>query len=406
MTQFEIDQIKMLAKAFAPDQTRKEIMRIRGVSYSQAKRDYNKVFGQASGKAPKKTVAAAFNGGDSTKVVESKDPEVKTVEDLIARAKIDMTEWTVRKVTSNMYAGNFQIKAEFERKRDEKGIALLTKLFEDKAKEHAPKQFIYKGPVTQNGKLLVLNLQDAHFGKLCWAKETGDRDYDLKISKENYENAVYELIGKVPKDDVTKVLFILGSDLLHFDTEQTTTTGGTRLDSDTRWPKMYDETCALITKIIENISQSFEVEVMVVPGNHGRLSEYCLGSYVKAWFRLNKNVHVNNDPLDRKYFGFGTNLIGFAHGDDAKMADLPLTMMRENQSTVSSYTQMFFLTGHIHTDKMLEFKGVKVFVAPALCPPDKWHSKNGYVGNIQTSQAILFDSQSGLDAIYYSTPVN
>jgi len=119
--------------------------------------------------------------------------------------------------------------------------------------------------------------------------------------------------------------------MFHVDTPSNTTTAGTKLDADTRWAKAYTEGCDLISKCIEKIASQFEVEVKVVSGNHDETKCFYMGSYLTAWFKNHKNVHIDNEPTRRKYFGFGKNLIGFTHGNDAKLEDLPLILMRENQ---------------------------------------------------------------------------
>ena len=44
----------------------------------------------------------------------------------------------------------------------------------------------------------------------------------------------------------------------------------------------------------------------------------------KAWFRKAKDVTFDVTVAHRKYYQYGTSLIGIEHGDGAKMDNLPL----------------------------------------------------------------------------------
>jgi len=431
--QDKVKHIKELAKNVDSTTVRKEIGKIWGLKKTARNNKWRKIFGggyqigiDKAKKGEKDFSATSVVGGDgkvykmegikNTKfsapkvevkgdkaVVDVKNSKViYTLDELIEVCGINMDEWSVSRFTANSYGDNFQAKAEFVKKKDEKHVQKLLEQFIEEADNFSPSNFVYSRP-KENGKLYILNLQDTHLGKLAANSETNWGSFDLNIAKKVYKEAVDDLLKNAPTEEIETVMLICGSDLLHFDTESVTTTSGTRLDSDSRWSKVYNEGCQMITEVVEKLASQFKVEVMVVCGNHSRLSEYALGSYVKAFFRHHENVKVNNEPLDRKYFGFGKNLIGFTHSENTKIQDLPLIMMRECQSEVSKYEQFTFLTGHRHTDKLTDHKGVRVLVCPALCPPDKFHSANGYIGNVQSAQGLLF-SDWGLQQIIYSKP--
>lgn len=325
---------------------------------------------------------------------------IQTLAELIAAAEVDLEVWEVVKSSVGVWKGDWSVKAEFKRRVDEKTVESLLAGFEENAKKLAPKSFKYNKP-KENGKLYILNLQDWHGGKIAKSSETGWGDYNLEIAKEVYKDAVDELISSAPVNEIETVMLVCGSDLIHFENEQVTTTKGTRLEGDCSWHFLYNEVCAMITDVVQKLATQFKVEVMIVCGNHARLTEYALGSYVKAFFRNHENVNVDNRPLNRKYFGFEKTLICFTHTDGIKLADLPLIMMRENQKEVSNYEQFFVLGGHTHTEKLLDIKGVRVMICPALCPPDKYHVDAGYVGNVQAGQGLLF-ANWGLQQIIYS----
>jgi hypothetical protein len=141
---------------------------------------------------------------------------------------------------------------------------------------------------------------------------------------------------------------------------------------------------------------------VAIAGNHDSTTSFFVGKYVDAWFRNHPNVEVDSSPRSRKYYGYGETLIALDHGNNTKLKDLPLTVMRENQSTISQYRFTEVLTGHRHIEASEDIKGIIVRTAPALCPPDSWHSQHAYIGTIRRSQGLLYRRQGGLECIYYS----
>jgi hypothetical protein len=49
-----------------------------------------------------------------------------------------------------------------------------------------------------------------------------------------------------------------------------------------------------------------------------------------------------------------------------------------------------------HQRKMIEMHGVAVRIMPTLCAPDDWHVENLFVGNIRSSESILWSREQGV----------
>jgi hypothetical protein len=62
--------------------------------------------------------------------------------------------------------------------------------------------------------------------------------------------------------------------------------------------------------------------------------------------------------------------------------------------------------GHIHQTKVIEKNGVRVRILPALCPPDAWHAEKGYVGNLRSTEALVWDKDKGLQATVVYTDMD
>lgn len=357
-----------------------------------------------------KTANAKWSETDTEAEATFSTDRPSSLEEVLEHVDFDRKVWRVKmfSVGGPNKAGEYNWRLSFERLSKDLAIDAdkLLASFVDAAKANRkPVSFPIAKPSKDKG-LLVINSHDAHLGKLCWRLETLWADYDSNITKRLYRESLNELLSKAPMDKIDTILLVVGSDLLHYDSTRTETTRGTRQDADTRWAKMYDEACRLLSEVIEELAVSgYKIEVMVVNGNHASLSEYCLGSYLVAWFHDYPNVTVHNRPSKRKYYGYGKTLFGFVH-DAGNLKDIPMVMVRENQSTISNYKHFEILSGDKHHERMIDEQGFKVRIAPALCPPDAWHSENNYVGSVRQSQALYYSKENGLEAIYYSKPLD
>lgn len=328
----------------------------------------------------------------------------QTLDEVISLCKVDTTQWESKGFTVTRRANGFGWSARFNKKKKPIDIDSLVETFAARANDYSPIKWGGKS-VTPSKKadcLYVLNLQDQHLGKLAYNAEVGGGDWDIKIAERTYRETVEELISKVPQDRVEEVVVIIGSDMLQVDTDRSTTTAGTYVDSDSRLSKVFDTAAKMLTDVIEGLALRFKVRAVVVPGNHDQSTSHFLGQYVKAWFRGHPNVTVDASPRSRKYIGYGSTLVAFDHGDSTNIKDLPLVVMRENQSTIGQYKYVEVLCGHLHSEHSQDTKGIVVRVAPALCAPDRWHGANGYIGAMRRSQGLLYSKVDGLEAIYYS----
>lgn len=393
---------------------------------------------------PPKTRGASISISGDVGEATLTDDNPRTVEELLKACKVDLDVWEVEKHTVNKWEvamrepattvggrGNdaeinesetgfksaiwtrkshvpirvplYQVKVWLRRKVEASTLNKMLEQFTTKASKFAPRTFIYEKP--KKGKAdccYVLNGHDVHIAKLAWGPSTGGADWDIKIARETDDAAVEDLMFKVPSERVEEVVVIVGSDMLQIDNDKSTTTAGTYVDSDSRLAKAFEAAGDMLTSRIEKLASRFKVKVVVIPGNHDSTVSLFLGKYVEAWFRNHPNVEVDSSPKSRKYHAYGKNLIGFDHGSNTKLNDLPLIMMRENQATISGFKHFEVLTGDKHHEFVNDIKGIRVRIAPALCPPDKWHADKGYIGSIRQSQGLLYQRDNGLEAIYYS----
>ena len=327
---------------------------------------------------------------------------VKTLEDLVALAKIDLNEWEAVKNSVGTYNSKVSFKAEFKKRELKQDFEEILNHFKEESAKHAPLSF--NAPKqSKTEKLLVFNLCDLHANKRSNNKETGHEDYNLGIAVRMFEETVENLLAKsLEYTDFSKILFIAGNDLFNADGISGQTTGFTQQDNDKSWFEGYKTVCKLITDSIEKLASVASVDVIVCPGNHDTQSCFTLGEYLTAWFKNNDDVNVFNDPKPRKYYRYFSNLFCITHGNEEKPGDLPLTMAAESKDWSDCLNREVWL-GHTHQLKIFEDKGVVVRTFPSLSASDLWHSKKAYVGNHRVGQALIYNKE-GLDAMFQYKP--
>lgn len=346
---------------------------------------------------------------------------IHTLEQLIEFCQVDLSIWEVERFVCNKWEMGYttgpnddkrseveplyQIKAFLKRKVNvalakEEIQSLLTL-----AKESAPKPSSVNKPKNPEGGMLEINLADHHFGKMAWGLETLNSNYDVKIATKLFNRALDALLDRSPFSTYKEIWFVVGNDILNSDDTSGRTTAGTPVESDVRHEKTYVTVRTLLVQAIEHKLRQLakKVRVIVVPGNHDRNSMWHLGDSLELYFSKYDDVEVDNRPSSRKYHVYGNTLIGYAHGDKAKGKNLPLLMAAEAREDFGRTLFHEWHTGHKHQTRTEEFNGIRVRILPALCPPDAWHAEMGFVGNLRSSEAFVWDEKQGLIGIVIYT---
>jgi hypothetical protein len=360
---------------------------------------------------------------------------IKTLEDAIRAAEIDTAVWFVERWECSQWTVPMKVergqrvqeltsdKGKYETLAWNQSEAITTQQYRVKVflrrivrkeihdslklvfadlKQHAPKW--PKIDREKSGKaepyLAVFGLFDVHFGKLCWAAETGS-NYDLKIAETIFRNAVADLIAESSNRQIAKIVLPIGNDWLHIDNRDSKTTSGTPQDVDGRFSKVFAAAKLAALWAVEILAGVAPVQVEWVPGNHDRTLSECLCHVVDAYFHRSDRVEVNAAPTSRKYFHWGCNLLGFAHGDEIKPENLPNLMATENPSAWAGSTCREWLIGHMHRSRQWVTKpvdthqGTTVRVLRSLAGTDAWHFSRGYVGASQACEVYWYGRDRG-----------
>lgn len=351
---------------------------------------------------------------ETSSTIELNGKRVKSLDDLITACDIDTKVWEVEKYVANKWEMGssvdgvivteplFQIKAFLKRKKvntiDFKELARELKM---ELSNLIQWQDIYP-PEKPDGSLFVPNIFDLHLGKLAWGEETGE-DYDLEIAKKRFNTAMDDLINKSSGYNIGRILFPVGNDLFNSDKAYpfAATTNGTPQQDDSRWQKMFREGRQLMITNILKLAQIAPVDVVMVYSNHDRERGFYLGEVLEAVFQDNPSVTIDNNPKTNKYYQFGKNLIGTAHGDNIKAQDAPLIMAQEVPEMWSDTWYREWLFGHLHhkqtfiTQTSKDYRGVIVTYLTSPSATDAWHASRQFTGSIKGAEGFIYGKEEG-----------
>jgi hypothetical protein len=268
-------------------------------------------------------------------------------------------------------------------------------------KKHSPKYQPIKRIKIREPHLLVVDIADLHIGKLALAVETGE-DYNIEIAKQRAIEGVEGLIQRAQGFPIDKILFVIGNDILHFDNNKRTTTGGTPQDTDGQLHQIFNEGVKLYVDIIERLVTIADVDVVYNPSNHDYASGYMLAQTVAAWFRLAKNVTFDVSIRHRKHYTYGNNLITTSHGDGAKHNDMPFLMAHEHPDWSNKTPQKRYVyLHHLHHKKVTKWNsshdtdGIHLQILRSPSAPDSYHDKNGYVAAPRAVEGFIHHKEHG-----------
>lgn len=252
----------------------------------------------------------------------------------------------------------------------------------------------------KSSKILSIDINDIHFGKLSWDAETGE-NYDLKIATNKVQNIIMQNIKFAKKIKPEYIIFPLGNDLFHSDNDKGETVKGTPQDMDTRPKKVYKKVLSVMFESIGLLSEVAPVKVLLVAGNHSSNLSYYLAESLNLAFKNNPNVDIDTSPKARKYQLYGNMLLGYSHSDGESKKELYGLMQKEVPKLWGKSKFREFHLGHFHIENTEEKNGMKFRWIPSISGADKWHYGKGYVETDKTSMTFVYDKENGLETIKY-----
>jgi len=370
------------------------------------------------------TEQSEVSGNDWT--ISLPKTRIHTLEELLEYCKVDLLVWEAERFVCNKYemgAKNekgdlvveplFQVKAFLKKKVHVANAIKEIEALKEKAKNYSPEPPPVLKPKTSS-YMLELALVDHHFGKLGWQPETGSKSYDIKVAEKIYWEAFNTLIDRTKTFTFDEIVMVIGNDLFQSDTAEGTTTKGTPVSTDGRYHKVFTLVRDTMIKSIEALRPlARKIKVVMVSGNHDSLSVFSLGSSLEMFFFRYDDVEIDNSPRMRKYYQYGSNMLLWTHGHKTKLSNLPILMATEQPKMFGATKYREAHTGHKHTSQSEliilkdgdENHGVRVRILPALCGVDDYHADHGFVGNLRSSEAFVWEKSSGIVTIaMYTDP--
>jgi UDP-2,3-diacylglucosamine pyrophosphatase LpxH len=374
--------------------------------------------GKAAAANPDAEQVTQSQSGDVLEA-RSTSRRIKTVEDLLKHIEADMSRFQIASSEATKWecgdgdGGSIELHRVFVRLKPKGGPttlecveAMINAARKDITKR-IPKKVYPKAK--RDGLWQVLVVADTHFGAYAWSKTTGGSDYDLGIAEQRVSDVTRRLLDAGSMHSPQRRTLAFLGDLFHFDTPAGTTTSGTPLERDGRLQKVIDVASNVLLGVVEASSASVPTDVLIVNGNHDEVLTWAFQRILQERFRNSRIVKVKPDFTSRQYLTHGKNLLGFAHGHKAKRK-LPQIMALEQQAAWSGSNYREWHTGHLHHQSAEHNKpidtldSVIVRTAPTVCPPDDWHSANGFIGSRQAMETFIYSPDGGLTAMHVASP--
>ncbi len=334
-------------------------------------------------------------------IVMNSPEEIRSLDELIAKCKIDTSKWEITKYVQN-YWGNsgtphWQVKAWMTKKSSEQ---LFQDSFIEFLKDYQPACSEIAIPRDYTDKplaSLIINKQDSHLNKF---DIDGDNDIDKRFS--NILDKVEVIVDQASlSNHMDTVFYIIGSD--EFNSEFTgTTTKGTPQQNILTYHDSFKRICeheiAMIKMLLE---KAIDVEVIYVAGNHDEFVGWHMINWLSAYFKSNLRVTFDCSPKYRKYVSYGETAIMFNHGDAMKPAKLASIFPIEFREDWSNHNNFYIFTGDKHHEISIDFGGIKFYQIPAFSnAKSSWDEKNGYTSVRAEVTGFLIDFDQGMTNIF------
>jgi transposase len=227
--------------------------------------------------------------------------------------------------------------------------------------------------------LSVYTAPDLHIGMCAWAEQSG-HDFDLKIARRVYRGTFDALAARTQPTETA--LLLVPGDGTHANTQGGTTYAGTRVDIDTRFPRVAGETLGFYQYMVDALLRKHvRVIVKILAGNHDEDLAIMMAIALKALYSKEPRVEVSIDPSVFWRYRFGKCLIATTHGHTLKgqiNKALAEIMAADWPKDWGETEHRHWYIGHVHHLTEDERRGCTVETLRTMAPKDAWHYNSGY----------------------------
>lgn len=246
-----------------------------------------------------------------------------------------------------------------------------------------------------NSHFVTLELRDLHCGRQHWQDE---RLWSLEKWSRVCRNAVIDTVNLILRvGGIERVMLVCGDDLLHYDNDSVTTTGGTRVEGFASIPRIVDTACEFLVWAVQYLLENLgPVEYIHTCGNHDRLLGWLCARSLQAWFRNTPDVTIDADRSPRKARLWRSILLCWEHGDYLPPSRLASVIPNIYPELWGRSKYRVVVLGHYHKSKiirpLLEYSDkIVIRYVPSIAPPDGYHYDRGWVGQEAMESFIYND---------------
>lgn len=334
-------------------------------------------------------------------VVANFSEEIKSLDELIEKCKIDTEKWEITKYVQNFWGNgenpHWQVKAWLGKKSTEQ---VFQDSFVEFLESYVPASQEVMSPTVDFGKadaMLVINKQDSHLNKY---DIDGNNNIAARLGQIMYK---VEMIVNQAKlsNNLQQITYIIGSDEFNSEFTGTTTKGTPQTNTHTyhdSFKFICDHEVLMITMLLQYAES---VNVIYVAGNHDEYVGWHMIEWLDTYFRLTERVHFDCSPKYRKYISYGNSALMFNHGDAIKPAKLAALFPMEFKDGWSFHSNFYIFTGDKHHEVSHDFNGIKFFQIPAFSNAKSlWDDKNGHTMSKAEVTGFLIEQGSGMTNIF------
>ena len=213
--------------------------------------------------------------------------------------------------------------------------------------------------------------------------------FDMHLGVARYEDFMQtqEFIGEEIRLGHEKIIFAIGSDLIHNNDMKGNTANGTPIEQIDVTKAIFDAGKFYIPLLTLAIQTGAEVEVIYVKGNHDEMASWGFVHYLSGLF---PQIVFDLEVEERKARLWNGVFVGFTHGDKASnLRDMTEAFINENTQIWSQATIREIYSGHLHKERVAEHLKTRVRILSTRAITDRW-SKDRAFHSVKEFQTFVF----------------
>ena len=373
-------------------------------------------------KIDNKTPSLDMDTDGNDRVLTLRSKTVRTLEGALEEGSVDTSIWEVDRWTLNKWdsasktqssTGDvsndelavtelWHVKVWLKRKTPEQTAveSVLNDLKENSPTVPMHKRIKSRKQASSNRRSLEICIMDPHLGLQCFPPGA-DQAWSIEDCE---EICMWALDGLLNLSEsyypIEEIVFPFGNDFLHVDNMEHSTTRGTNQPEGTSYHYAFKRAIELGIAMVQRMSEVAPVKIYQIPGNHDSQSSFALGNVLWAYFHNDENVTVDASESPYKFHRFGTNLIGYEHGNQINALRLAALMANERPSDWAETSYREWHLGDQHRKGSskpvtMEEQGVSIEYLPGITPPNKWHRDHSYNYQKRGAMAFVWDYDHG-----------